>query len=140
MTSGGLLCQELRVSENFKDISTSFLSFQLLPEVSVRAVASVWAGPPGRRATGSHTVTCLSAGAALGGLCRPRQHLHVEPEGPDPAASGGSPPGLLRGQLHDQGEEAGKAGSHAPPGAQLLPWPRPLAACPGRTRMRGCTG
>ncbi|XP_032171800.1 DENN domain-containing protein 3 isoform X3 [Mustela erminea] len=32
MTSSGLLCQELKVSENFKDISTSFLSFQLLPE------------------------------------------------------------------------------------------------------------
>ncbi|XP_045857499.1 DENN domain-containing protein 3 isoform X3 [Meles meles] len=32
MTSSGLLCQELRISENFKDISTSFLSFQLLPE------------------------------------------------------------------------------------------------------------
>ncbi|XP_022358027.1 DENN domain-containing protein 3 isoform X2 [Enhydra lutris kenyoni] len=32
MTSSGLLCQELKISENFKDISTSFLSFQLLPE------------------------------------------------------------------------------------------------------------
>ncbi|XP_034524566.1 DENN domain-containing protein 3 isoform X5 [Ailuropoda melanoleuca] len=32
VTSSGLLCQELKISENFKETSASFLSFQLLPE------------------------------------------------------------------------------------------------------------
>ncbi|KAK2502568.1 hypothetical protein MC885_010077 [Smutsia gigantea] len=34
VTTDGLLHQELKLNENFKDKSTSFLSFQLLPEVS----------------------------------------------------------------------------------------------------------
>lgn len=34
MTTNGFLCQELKIEEHFKDISTSFLAFQLLPEVS----------------------------------------------------------------------------------------------------------
>lgn len=41
VTSSGLLCQELKISENFKETSTSFLSFQLLPEVRVPAAPSV---------------------------------------------------------------------------------------------------
>uniref|UniRef100_A0A8I5N2C0 DENN domain containing 3 n=1 Tax=Papio anubis TaxID=9555 RepID=A0A8I5N2C0_PAPAN len=32
MTTNGFLCQELKIEEHFKDISTSFLAFQLLPE------------------------------------------------------------------------------------------------------------
>lgn len=50
VTSSGLLCQELKISENAGDVGTSFLSLQLLPEVSVPAApwgpAPRSAGPP----------------------------------------------------------------------------------------------
>lgn len=40
VTTGGSLRQELKVEENSKDPSTSFLGFQLLPEVPVPAAPS----------------------------------------------------------------------------------------------------
>ena len=63
----------------------------------------------GAVAASSLTVTCVSAGPALGGVRRTGQHLHLEPGRPDAAPSPGPPSGLLRGQLHDQSEAAGKA-------------------------------
>ncbi|XP_007999830.3 DENN domain-containing protein 3 isoform X2 [Chlorocebus sabaeus] len=42
MTTNGFLCQELKIEEHFKDISTSFLAFQLLPE------EQLWAACAGR--------------------------------------------------------------------------------------------
>lgn len=68
VTTGGLVVQELKVDENFKEMRTSFLSFQLLPEVPTLAVPSGHAldWPV---ATG-HTTVSVSAGAALDGVCR----------------------------------------------------------------------
>ncbi|XP_011905350.1 PREDICTED: DENN domain-containing protein 3 isoform X7 [Cercocebus atys] len=43
MTTNGFLCQELKIEEHFKDISTSFLAFQLLPEQE-----QLWAACAGR--------------------------------------------------------------------------------------------
>lgn len=67
------------------------------------------------------------AGAALGGLCRVRRHLRLEPAGPRPAPAEDPPAGLLQDPLHDPGEEAGTAA----PG--LL-----VRAGPGRTWVCGC--
>nr|XP_055169966.1 DENN domain-containing protein 3 isoform X1 [Nyctereutes procyonoides] len=47
MMTSGLLCQELKVSENFKEMSTSFVGFQLLPQqeqlwVACAGLASIY--------------------------------------------------------------------------------------------------
>lgn len=46
MMTSGLLCQELKVGENFKEMSTSFVGFQLLPQVPVPAAPSKTARVP----------------------------------------------------------------------------------------------
>lgn len=92
MKMNGSLHQELKIEENFKDTSTSFLAFQLLPEVSQQGLWAQHARGPGPIA---HTVPCVSGGAAVGGLCRTQRGLHLEPEGPGPAPAEGAPQGLL---------------------------------------------
>lgn len=116
MAVNGRLRQELKIDENFKE-NTSFVAFQLVPEVP--SSVSVCAPP---QAVSTCILTSVSAGAAVGGVLGIRRHLHLGPEGPGPAPGEDSPARLLPGQLHDQGEEAGKAGP------------------PARTRLQGGDG
>lgn len=60
--------QELKIDENLGGISTSFLGFQLMPEVP----SSVCVSRVQRWPATAHTVVSVSAGAALGGVCRIR--------------------------------------------------------------------
>uniref|UniRef100_G1QLP1 DENN domain-containing protein 3 n=1 Tax=Nomascus leucogenys TaxID=61853 RepID=G1QLP1_NOMLE len=46
MTTNGFLRQELKIEENFKDTSTSFLAFQLLPERVWVGSRGLWQGTP----------------------------------------------------------------------------------------------
>lgn len=71
----------------------------------------------------------------MGGVCRAGRRLHLEPQGPGPAPSAGPPAGLRRGQLHDQGEEAGTAGA-TPPRSTPAP-PPPAPALPSRPVREG---
>lgn len=57
----------------------------------------------------------------MGGNCGLRRPLHLGPAGPGPVPTEGAPAGLLRGQLHAQGEEAGKAGATPHPCQALSP-------------------
>lgn len=71
----------------------------------------------------------------MGGACGLRRPLHLGPAGPGPAPAEGAPAGLLRGQLHAQGEEAGKAGPT--PLSSRTPACRPRGhACPPSFRGR----
>uniref|UniRef100_A0A2K5E160 DENN domain containing 3 n=1 Tax=Aotus nancymaae TaxID=37293 RepID=A0A2K5E160_AOTNA len=65
MTTNGFLRQELKIEENFTDTGTSFLAFQLLPEVPQQGL---WAQHARGLGPTAHTVPCVSAGAAVGGV------------------------------------------------------------------------
>lgn len=132
VTTDGLLHQELKLNENFKEQSTSFLSFQLLPEVSqCLSVPHAWP-----QASSACIVISVAAGAALGSACRLRGHLRLEPAGPGPAPDEDSPSGLLRSQLPDQGEEAGTARRPASPHSVPV-W---LGSSAGPAHQRPCPG
>lgn len=130
--------QELRIDETFQEPSTTFVAFQLLPEVPARPP---W-GPARRRHPPAPASTRMalsaSAGAAVGRVRGVRRPVRLGPEGPGPAAREGAPARLCPGHLHDPGEEAGEG----PPGVGVgQPFTRPRGpSCPVLTPVSGRCG